>query len=212
MTSALPQPPWIKVCGLTRAADVERAMAGGANLLGFVHYPPSPRSVSLERAAALIAAVPAGFVPVLVVVDPSPAELGDWVESTGAGAVQLCGSESPSAFADLAVPVLRRVGVGPGAADELRTWRSVARAFVLDHPAAPGGTGRGVDLEQARELSASAPCLLAGGLEGGNLEERVARVLPAGVDAASRIEASPGVKDPAALDAYLTAARRALSA
>ncbi len=203
-------PPWIKVCGLTREVDVEQAAAGGANLLGFVHYQRSPRGLSLGRAAELISRAPADATPVLVVVDAVPDQLDSWVAQTGAQAVQLCGAEQPGDFAGFRVPILRRVGVGAQADGEMGAWRDVARAFVLDHPAAPGGTGQGVKLELAAELAAQAPCLLAGGLDGGNLEQRAARVRPAGVDAASRIEARPGVKDLEALTAYLSAARRAL--
>lgn len=203
-------PPWIKVCGLTREADVEQAEAGGANLLGFVHYPRSPRGLSLELAAELMGAAAADATTVLVVVNAAPSELTAWIRQTGARAVQLCGAEQPADFADFDVPILRRVGVDDQAGDEIEAWRQVACAFVLDHPSAPGGTGQGVDLELAAELAAQAPCLLAGGLDGGNLEQRAARVRPAGVDAASRIEARPGIKDPEALTAYLSAARRAL--
>ncbi len=83
---------------------------------------------------------------------------------------------------------------------------------MLDHPNAPGGTGLTVDRSRAARLARRAPCLLAGGLDPSNVEQRVAAVRPAGVDAASRLERAPGRKDLTAMTRFVQRSRRALTA
>ena len=202
--------PRVKVCGLTRPGDIELAARVGADAFGVVEYPRSPRAVDAERAADLIAKLGQRGMAVAVMVDAEPRAASAWLERSGAHALQLCGAESPRDWSDFSWPLLRRVAVGPGAAEEIEVWRDVALAFVLDHPSAPGGSGRDVDLTLAAELSLAAPCLLAGGLDGDNVAARVARVRPAGVDASSRLESAPGRKDAARVERFVGAARRAL--
>ena len=204
--------PRLKVCGLTRAVDVEHALACGADTLGFVHYVPSPRSLELERIAELVHLVGAAALTTLVVVDLSPEALDALVARTGVGAVQLCGDEDPAAFAGFRVPIFRRIAVAAGADEELQRWAGVAALFVLDHPASPGGSGLSVNLELAAELAAAAPCLLAGGLDPECVRERIACVRPQGVDACSRLELEPGVKQPELVREYLQRATLALAA
>lgn len=206
--------PLIKVCGLTSARDLRAASDAGARAFGLVEHPPSPRAVSAERAAELARLVPEGGVAVAVMVDRSPDRARAWLERTGAGAVQLCGAERAADWIGFPHLILRRVAVGPdGEADrQMEEWGDTALAFVLDHPAGPGGTGRAVDLERAARLAARAPCLLAGGLDAGNVLECVRSVRPAGVDASSRLESEPGVKDPELVHAFVRAARLALEA
>ena len=133
-----------------------------------------------------------------------------WLRASGASCAQLCGDEDPQAFCELDAPILRRLAVDASAFAELDRWRDVAQGFVLDHPAAAGGTGRAVELELAAELAAQAPCLLAGGLDPDNVAERVRRVRPAGVDASSRLERTPGEKDPERVARFVEAAATAL--
>ena len=203
--------PAVKLCGLRRREDVDLALDQGADALGFVHYERSPRHAGLAEIAELCQAVGPAAVCVLVVVDVEPATLHGWAIDSGVGMVQLCGAEDPQDFKDFPLPILRRVGVDVDAEAELEAWRPVARGFVLDHPAAPGGTGLGVDLQRAADLAQRAPCLLAGGIDGSNVAGRVAQVQPHGVDASSRLEIRPGVKDPGAVRSYLVAAHRALA-
>lgn len=204
--------PRLKVCGLTRAEDVLQALACGADALGFVHFAPSPRSAELDSIAELVVLAGEAALTVLVVVDVLPAQLKSWVERTGIASVQLCGDEDASAFAGFPVPILRRVAVTAGAAVELERWAGIASAFVLDHPSSAGGSGLSVDLELAAELAAQAPCLLAGGLDPDCVRARVERVRPRGVDASSRLEQEPGVKQPELVRDYLQRAAEALAA
>ena len=202
--------PTVKVCGLTCSADVDVALEAGAQALGFVHHLPSPRHLDAAAAAVLAARAPADVWTVAVLVDAERDRAEEHVRASGARAIQLCGSEEAQDWRGFPVPVLRRIPVARGAEQELERWRDVAAGFVLDHPAAPGGSGRAVDEELAASLARAAPCLLAGGLDGDNVAARVARVRPVGVDASSRLERAPGAKDHDAVRAFVRAARAAL--
>ena len=205
------RPPFlVKVCGLTSEVDVDLAVSAGADAVGVVSYSPSIRHVTDEHAAALLARRTEGVQGVLVVVDAMRDELEQRVRAVGADLVQLCGNESPEDFVNFPVPILRRVPVDSRALEEMRAWRRVPATFLLDHPASPGGSGRGVDLALARDLCAAEPCVLAGGLEAEVVADRVAATGASAVDASSRLESSPGVKDPEAVRAFVRGARRAL--
>lgn len=205
----------IKVCGLCREEDVDQALAAGASALGFVHHPPSARHLEVERLVDLVqhAREHSSAHTVLVLVDAVPERVLALAERSGASHLQLCGSEDPRDWsADLCGPSLwRRIAVGPGALEELERWADLCEAFVLDHPGAPGGTGVEVDAVLARDLASRAPCILAGGLDGANVAARIQAVEPMGVDASSRLEREPGIKDPAAVSAFTEAARQALT-
>ena len=202
--------PRIKVCGMTRGTDVRAALAAGADGLGFVCHRPSPRNLAAEEARRLIAPVGDGATSVLVVVDATPEEGRALLQATGAGALQLCGDQRPADWSGFPWPLLRRVAVEDGAAQEMDAWSGLALGFVLDHPSGPGGSGHSVDLERAAALAARGPCLLAGGLGPTDVAQRVAAVRPLGVDASSRLEARPGEKDPDVVRAFVQAARSAL--
>ncbi len=206
--------PIIKVCGLCRDEDVDVALDAGANALGFVHHPPSARHMDIAPLVDLVQrATDRGQVnTVLVLVDAAPDQACAWAERLGVSHLQLCGREDPQAWKDVgrSVRILRRVSVQSSAPAEVEAWASLSEAFVLDHPAGPGGTGAAVDPSLARRLSALGPCILAGGLDGDNVTAQVAAVAPMGVDASSRLESEPGIKDPQRLRAFVHAARRAL--
>jgi phosphoribosylanthranilate isomerase len=201
--------PRVKVCGLTHAADAHAALAAGADALGAVHYPPSPRSVEPAAMAAIFAEVPARILKVAVVVDLDPQDAASFVERSQVDALQLCGTEQAAAWADCPIPLLRRVPVDASGAAEIETWRGIACGFVLDHPKSAGGSGLAVDFKLAAQLAASAPCLLAGGLSAGNTAEAIAVVRPCGADASSRLEQFPGRKNPAAVLAFVRSAHAA---
>jgi len=200
----------VKVCGLTREEDVAAAIAAGASALGFVEHPPSPRAVTRERGQALIATIAGRVASVAVLVDRDPDFAAAWMRASGATMVQLCGRERAEAWRGFEHPILRRVAADERAEEEIAAWQGIALAIVLDHPSAPGGTGLGVDLARAAILALSAPCLLAGGLDQTNVRARVFAVRPVGVDASSRLEMAPGIKDPARVAAFVRAARETL--
>ncbi len=217
--------PRVKVCGLCRAEDAVAAVQAGAEALGVVHYPPSPRSVSAETAAQIFAGLncgldgaqnagqelPATALKVAVMVNPEPSIAEQWATTATANAVQLCGEETAEEWRGFPLPILRRIGVDATAVDEMRKWADVASLFVLDHPASAGGSGKTVDFELAAQLCRLAPCLLAGGLADDNVADAIAAVQPSGVDASSRLEQSTGQKDQARTKLFVQRALSALS-
>jgi tryptophan synthase beta subunit len=207
-----PQVPSVKLCGIADPELARAAAQAGCTAIGLVEHPLSPRALTAERAAAIVAELPREVLPVAVLVDRDPRYALAWLERSGARAVQLCGAERPADWREFPFPILRRVAVAPGAEREIRAWTGIATGFVLDHPSASGGSGLEVDLRLAAQLAALAPCLLAGGLDEHNVAQRAAAVRPAGVDASSRLESSPGIKDRERSVRFTKEARAALGA
>ena len=203
----------VKVCGMTRLVDAQLACELGASAIGFVFWDRSPRRIDPPAAAAIAAALPAGALTVGVFVDAPAEEIRAVVERVGLGAVQLHGDETEE--------LVRRLpaGVGVIKAVALRSPADVAAALDLPDgltvlldvhdPVRRGGTGRTVDWTLAADVACRRRTYLAGGLGPDNVAEAIAAVRPYAVDASSRLEAAPGVKDPARLRAFLTAARAA---
>lgn len=200
--------PRVKVCGLTRVCDALWARRMGADALGVVYAPGKGRHVAPHQAKAIFARACAQK-RVLVVVHGEPRELLARMIQVGANAIQLCGDQPARAFAGFPFPVLRRVGVDAQGAEHMSSWRGIARAFVLDHPAHVGGAGLGVDVAQARTLARLGPCLLAGGLHAGNVAQAIEKVGPRGVDASSKLERCLREKHSAKVSAYVANAKRA---
>lgn len=206
------QLPRIKVCGLTRSEDVALALEAGAEALGFVHHPPSPRSVDATRAQSLTSAVPSGISCIGVFVDIAPDEVRAWCEAAGIGAVQLCGAEAPADWRGFAFPIVRRVPIDDDALESIDAWKGIAAGYLLDHPSGPGGTGCEGDPERARRILEHHPAILAGGLHDGNVADAIQRLRPSGVDASSKLELEPGRKDPERLRRFVESARTAFDA
>jgi phosphoribosylanthranilate isomerase len=202
--------PRIKVCGVRSIEDLPAPFPTALAAVGFVNWSRSPRQVTAERAARVIDAIPRRVLPVAVMVEPSPEEAERWLRASGCRVVQLCGYETPEEWIGFPFGILRRIAVDETAQDEIECWSSLASGFVLDHPAAPGGTGARVDTTLARAIAARGDCMLAGGLDPENVAELVRAVRPRGVDASSRLERADGRKDPARIAAFVEAAERAL--
>lgn len=209
--SQLPS-PLIKVCGITNPEDARHAVETGALMLGFVVAAQSPRGITTAEVAHIVDVLPTTTPTVLVTVGEAPDQLASMATEAGVDYVQLCGDELPGDFKGFPFPILKRIGVTDAARDEMLNWSGIASAFVLDHPSAPGGTGKTVDLTLAADLASNFPCLLAGGLSGANVAEATAQVRPLGVDASSRLEASPGQKNHDEVSRFITTARAALEA
>lgn len=197
---------WVKICGVRSVGEAEHAAACGADAIGLNLYPGSPRYVSPEIAAEIAAKV--AIEVVMVVVDRPEAELARLVDQVGPTMVQLHGREPAGYGAWLGLPILRAFRAEPGVLEAIAATASAR--FLLDAtaPGQHGGTGRRVDLELARRASALGEMVLAGGLTPDNVAEAVASVRPWGVDVASGVESSPGVKDPALVSRFVEAARR----
>jgi len=202
----------VKVCGLTRADDVAAAVAAGADALGFNFYPPSPRSITPEMAADLIALVPAFVEPVAVCVDPEPAWLERWLPALPRlRALQWHGE--PPLPADVPFPLIPAFRVRDAASvAAIRAYldrcgeRRPPAVLVDAHVAGlHGGTGRTAPWELLAEVDFGLPLILAGGLTPDNVAEAVRVVRPFAVDVASGVESSPGVKDAGKMRAFVAA-------
>lgn len=211
------QPPAVKICGLTTLGDARHAWRAGADLLGFVLVPGTPRYVTPAAAAAMVHALrdegcEVAMVGVLA-YEPPTCGGEHTVASVAAGCgfdlVQVHGDPSPAEVADLGVPALvaRRVrgAIDWGALAEYRAW-----GFVLDgyHPQRLGGTGTGWD----RRLAANRPAglgrlLIAGGLTPDNVAEAVRLARPWGVDVSSGVESAPRRKDPTRVTRFIMQAK-----
>lgn len=200
----------IKICGLTNPDDAAAAAAAGADYLGFVFYPASPRAVSAEDVIRILDAVPVPVRAVGVFVNASPTEVIGIAGLCGLYAVQLHGDESAAPFEHLRVRLWRALRVSAaGCSPDPDKWP--ASRYVVD-AAAPGlygGTGVLADWERAAQLAMERPVLLAGGLTPDNVGDAVRAVHPWGVDVVSGVEAAPGRKDLERMSAFIRRARAA---
>ncbi len=206
----LPQRTRIKICGLTREADVDAAVAAGADAIGFVLYPKSPRCVSAARAAELARRLPPFVMPVALLVNAEPAEIAAALQALPQALLQFHGDEAPAACEAPGRPYLRaaRMGSGFDLVDFARQFSS-AQAILLDaHVEGYGGGGKVFDWSLI-PVNVSRPVVLSGGLHAGNVIEGILQVRPWAVDVSSGVEAAKGIKDAAAIRRFCEAVREA---
>lgn len=201
----------IKICGITNAEDAAVAVAAGADAIGVI-FAPSPRQVSLEKAAAALAVVPPPVARIGVFVDASAEEIAAAVSACGLTTVQLSGHESPEACDAVRVPVIKVLSVGTDF--DIRTiepYRDHAAAILFDTFVAgkAGGTSQTFDWQAVSEVSGRVPSFVAGGLNPDNVRECILATTPFAVDVASGVETSPGKKDHQKLFAFCAAVRAA---
>lgn len=195
-----------KICGITRLEDAEFAVSCGADALGFVFWPKSPRAIDPERARSIVAALPQ-VVTVGVFVNQTVEEVNQIAGSVPLSAVQLHGDESVAYAARIERPVLKAIAVTTGTAAEGATAHSDLEDSAAVWPASTlllldvhdaelrGGTGRTVDWSRAAAVSRRRPVVLAGGLRPENVLAAINAVHPFGIDVSSGVEERPGVKD-----------------
>lgn len=192
----------VKICGLTREADIDAAVAAGADALGFVLWPGSKRAVDLERLRVLSARVPAFVTRVGLFVDQPPALIEACAPYLDL--LQFHGDESPEACATAPRPWIKalRMREGIDLAAVARDYHS-ARALLLDayKPGVPGGTGETFDWSRIPATLAK-PVILAGGLSAANVAEAIRIVRPFAVDVSGGVECAPGLKDAASIDDF----------
>jgi len=205
----------VKICGMTNREDVMAALEGGADYVGFVLYPSSPRGITPLAAARLLDQVTVPCRAVAVCVNMSRAEVLRVVADCNLFAVQLHGDEPVAEFMDLGLTTWRAVKLVQGegkARPDPADWP--ANRYVVDAavPGMYGGTGETADWDQARRFAARVPTMLAGGLTPGNVAAAIGAVRPLGVDATSGVEASPGRKDCKKMHEFIENAKRSLPA
>jgi phosphoribosylanthranilate isomerase len=196
----------IKICGITRAADAEAAVEAGADALGFIFWPASPRCVTAEAARAIASALPPFVTTVGVFVDQPIETVNGIADRVRLGAVQLHGDERPGVLDALVAPAIKAV-TGEG---EAEAWPArVTLLLDASDRDRRGGTGRTGDWDAAAALARRRRLLLAGGLTPENVAGAIARVRPYGIDVSSGVESAPGVKDHGKIRALIAAARAA---
>jgi phosphoribosylanthranilate isomerase len=206
----------IKICGLKRPEDVDCAVQAGADALGFVFYPPSPRAVSPQHAAGLISRLPAGADAVGLVVNASDAEFAAIRAYATITLWQFHGDETPEDCQRLAAgdPWIKAglVGEGFAFADFSLQYRQAA-GFLLDALVEGyGGGGIPFDWKWIPEawVSTNAPrVVLSGGLNARNVGEAIARLHPCAVDISSGVESAKGIKDAVLMTQFIEAVRAA---
>ena len=200
----------VKVCGMTRAADARLACELGAAAVGFVFWDRSPRRIDPRVAAEIVGTLPAATLAVGVFVNAPVERMCALVDRVGLGAVQLHGDETEEQVRGLPASIrLIKAAAVRSPADVETALRLPDRFTVLldAHDAVRrGGTGRTIDWMLAAKVASRRRTFLAGGLGADNVTQAIAAVRPYAVDASSRLEAAPGIKDPARLRAFLAAA------
>jgi phosphoribosylanthranilate isomerase len=193
---------WIKICGITNLRDAEIAVEAGADALGFVFYPRSPRHVTLETVKSIVAEIPENIEKVGVFVDKAQ-------EVSGLTAIQM---HFTNGHGDFPLTSLKKFLVlSPGNAVPLN---GAVDAIFLDSGTAekPGGTGRTFDWEASRPLAENlgktCNVVVAGGLTPANVAEAIRILKPWGVDVSSGVEAAPGKKDPQKVRDFINAVRQ----
>jgi phosphoribosylanthranilate isomerase len=206
-----------KICGLSSEAAVAAAVAGGATYVGFVFYPPSPRSIEPARAGALCAAVPLGVKRVALFVDADDAAIAAVLAAAPIDILQFHGAETPARVADarrrFGCAVMKAISVAAAEdADAAARYEDTADLLLFDAKpprradALPGGNGLAFDWQLIAGRDWRLPWMLSGGLTPALLPEAVrisgARI----VDVSSGVEIAPGQKDPAKIREFLAAA------
>jgi phosphoribosylanthranilate isomerase len=197
----------VKICGITRREDAEAAVRLGADALGFVLWPKSPRASSIEEAARIATMLPSFVTRVGVFVNPSLNEVNDAVTRIGLDVVQLHGDESPAAFRTVAARCIKATSLESD--DDVRSVAAWAPEILplVDSADAErrGGTGRVADWARAARVAFVRPIVLAGGLTAENVREAIAAVRPWAVDTSSGVEERPGIKSLERMERFFAA-------
>lgn len=208
----------IKICGITRAPDARAAAEAGADAIGLVFYPKSPRYLSGERAVEIRDALPPFVQTVALFVNPDAAQVAQVIGRVRPAMLQFHGEETPEFCAQFGMPYIKAYRVRGGAAaggDALEYLRPFSRAaaWLLDsHVPEYGGVGERFDWSLVPDLSPSLgdrPLVLSGGLARENVAEAIRRVRPWGVDVSSGVESAKGIKDAAKIAAFIAEVRNA---
>lgn len=204
----------VKICGITRPSDGRAAAQAGADAIGLVFYPPSPRYVSLERALEIRNALPPFVQAVALFVNPDAAQVAQVIGRLKPALLQFHGEETAAFCESFGVPYVKacRVRQGVDLLEYLRPFSGAAAWLFDSHVAEYGGVGERFDWSLLPPLSPKLDdrhVILSGGLAGANVAEAIRRVRPWGVDVSSGVESGKGVKDAAKMAAFIAEVRNA---
>jgi phosphoribosylanthranilate isomerase len=215
-------PLLIKICGLNTPESVDAALDAGADAVGFVFFPPSPRHLGFEAARALGARVRDRALKVALAVDAADEWLAAVIEALRPDMLQLHGKETRDRVVMVrtrfglpvikALPIAERADLAP-----IRLYASVADRLLFDARAPreatrPGGLGKSFDWRLLEGIDPGVPFMLSGGLDAGNVAEALRITNAPAVDVSSGVERAPGEKDPEKIRAFVRAARNAAKA
>jgi phosphoribosylanthranilate isomerase len=209
----------VKICGIKDRAALDAAREAGADMLGFVFFPASPRAVTANQAAELARSYADGPQRVGLFVDPDDAMLAETLALVPLDLIQLHGEESPARAAEIRArfgkPVMKALGIATKAdLARMADYADQVDYFLLDArpppgSALPGGNALAFDWSLMKGETPPRPWLLASGLTPANVVEAIAASGATGVDVSSGVEKARGVKDPAAIAAFIAAAKAA---
>jgi len=212
----------VKICGLKTPEALDVALEAGADMVGFVFFPPSPRHLGLETARALGERVRGRAEKVALTVDADDETIAGIVAALSPGLLQLHGREPPERVAMLrarfGLPVMKALPVaGPADLAKITHYSGTADRLIFDARAPedatrPGGLGKPFDWTLLESLSLDVPFMLSGGLDAGNVGQAIAITGAPGVDVSSGVERAPGEKDLEKIRAFIRAARAAEAA
>ncbi|MEA3192486.1 MAG: phosphoribosylanthranilate isomerase [Betaproteobacteria bacterium] len=200
----------IKICGITRPGDGVAAAQAGADAIGFVFYPKSPRYLSAERAVEIRDALPPFVQTVALFVNADAAQVSQVMGRVKPAMLQFHGDETPEFCGQFGLPYVKaaRVRQGLDLIEYLRPFKSAAAWLLDSFVEAYGGVGERFDWSLVpRKLER--PLILSGGLEHGNVAEAVRKLRPWGVDVSSGVESAKGIKDAAKIAAFIAEVRNA---
>jgi phosphoribosylanthranilate isomerase len=187
----------VKICGITTVEDARAAVEAGADALGFVFYPPSPRYVTPEQAAQMIRTLPPFVTTVGLFVDMTLDAINEMAARCGLDRIQLHGHETPAFCRQVTRPVIKAFRIKN--AESLTSVPDYkVSAYLLDayvEGALPGGTGASFSWELAARAKPHGPVILDGGLTPENIAAAIAQIRPYGVDVSTGVERAPGIKD-----------------
>jgi phosphoribosylanthranilate isomerase len=200
----------VKICGITRLEDGVAAAALGADAIGLVFYPPSPRVVSAEHANRIVATLPAFVTVTALFLDPAPMQVEAVLKSVPVDLLQFHGDEPAEFCRSFGRGYVKALPMGGGAdaRDYARRYPD-ARALLLDTHAlgSPGGTGVAFEWSLVPGTF-ERPVVLAGGLDANNVAAALRQVDPYGVDVSSGVETAPGIKDPHKMEVFIREVNR----
>jgi phosphoribosylanthranilate isomerase len=207
----------VKICGLSTRETLDVALGAGADMVGFVFFPPSPRHLSLEMARELGRQAKGRASKVALTVDADDATLANIVEALQPDILQLHGKETVARLRDIkqkfGLPVMKAIAVETSAdLASLPGYAVVADRILFDARAPkgatrPGGLGSVFDWHVLEKLDLKPPFMVSGGLNAANVTEAVHITRAGGVDISSGVERAPGIKDPEMIGAFIRAAR-----
>ena len=188
----------VKICGISSAEMALEAVEQGADAIGLVFYPPSPRCVSIEQAADIVAALPAFVTAVGLFVNEQADEIKNIITETRINLLQFHGNECPDYCAGFDFPYIKALRMSDDIdLVKLKSDYSQAQSLLLDtyRAGVPGGTGEAFDWDRIPEELAG-EIILAGGLDASNITRAIQTVKPYAVDVSGGVESAKGVKSP----------------